>query len=122
AAEPGHLEVARPTVVADRLHRRLAPLRFVVRPVAEAARDHVVPVAEGVALDRDQVADDALDREAAAVDDRHDPLDRDARAAPRRRLRQRRPGYGVRGRRLGPLCLPERLSYQRPTAEELGGE
>ena len=43
--------------------------------VAERGEDDVVSVGERVGLDDDPVADHALDREAAAVDERRDPLD-----------------------------------------------
>ena len=47
----------------------------------QRAGDDVVAVGEAVGLDADHVADDALDREAAAVDARRDVLDDDAHAA-----------------------------------------
>ena len=43
--------------------------------VAERGEDDVVSVGERVGLDDDPVAGHALDREAAAVDERRDPLD-----------------------------------------------
>ena len=63
-----------PAVVAERLHRDLDP-RSAGGAVAERGEDDVVSVGERVGLDDDPVAGHALDREAAAVDERRDPLD-----------------------------------------------
>ena len=67
-------ERATPAVVAERLHRDLDP-RAARGAVAERGEDDVVSVGERVGLDDDPVAGHALDREAAAVDERRDPLD-----------------------------------------------
>ena len=63
-----------PAVVAERLHRDLDP-RAAGGAMAERGEDDVVSVGERVGLDDDPVAGHALDREAAAVDERRDPLD-----------------------------------------------
>ena len=63
-----------PAVVAERLHRDLDPWPA-GRAVAERGEDDVVSIGERVGLDDDPVAGHALDREAAAVDERRDPLD-----------------------------------------------
>ena len=48
--------------------------------MAERGEDDIVSVGERVGLDDDPVAGHALDREAAAVDERCDPLDHGATA------------------------------------------
>jgi hypothetical protein len=48
--------------------------------VADACEDDVVPIGEGVCLDDHPLANDALDREAAAIDERRDALDYGATA------------------------------------------
>jgi len=86
----GDRERAAPAVVAQRRHRRLAPLDLVVAAPAQAAGEHVVTVGEAVGLDVDLVADDALDRKASAVDRRRDALDDGAAVAGRGDVRRRR--------------------------------
>ena len=75
AAVAVHRETAAPAVVVDERHRRLAPVRLVLRAVPDARRDLVVAVAEDVRLDLDHVARDPLDRVPAAVELRLEPLD-----------------------------------------------
>ena len=48
--------------------------------MAEGGEDDVVSVGKRICLDDDPVAGHALDREAAAVDERRDPLDHGATA------------------------------------------
>ena len=62
-----------PAVVAEWLHRDLDPRAGGAMP--KCGEDDVVSVGERVGLDNDPVAGHALDREAAAVDERRDPLD-----------------------------------------------
>ena len=66
----------------------------------DRARDDVVTVAERVCTDGHALADDPLDREAAAIDDRRQMLDHRAAAAVRRRWR-RRDASGVVGQGRG---------------------
>ena len=74
-AETGDPELAREDVVAQRRHRLLVPCRLVLVPVEDGARDHVVSIGERVCMHADELADRALDREAALVDHRCDRLD-----------------------------------------------
>ena len=86
----GELDVARPSVVLDRPHRRLVPGLLVVGTHEERGVEQVVAVGDDVGRDEQLIADDALDRVSAAVELGGDPLDHDARAACRpRRLRAR---------------------------------
>src|SRR6185503_4890818 len=63
-----------PAVVAEEFHGDFRPsLR--ARPVAQHARDLLVPVGERIAGDDDALAHDALGREAPAVDLRLHVLD-----------------------------------------------
>ena len=98
-AVAGQLDVARPAVVLDRPHRRLVPGLLVVGTQEERGVEQVVAVGEDVGGDEQLVADDALDRVAAAVELRADALDHDA--APRADLAGvglARVGHGLRPR------------------------
>jgi hypothetical protein len=68
-----------PAIVVGITHGNLAPwTRRAVRtrgPVAEDDSHDVVPVHEGIGLDREDVADLPLDGETAAVELRRDVLD-----------------------------------------------
>src|SRR6185369_54458 len=61
-------------IVAERAHRRLAPL-VLGGAEAQGAGDELVPVREARRLDLDRVAHDALQREAAVVDGGSDVFD-----------------------------------------------
>ena len=78
AAERVDDKGAPPAIVAERGHRRLVPAGLVLAAVAQDTGDQIVPVGIAVGLDLDAVADDALDREAPAVDRRRDALDHGA--------------------------------------------
>ena len=93
-AELVRAEGAAEAIVAERLHRRLAPLFVVMRAVEQAAGDEVVSVGEDIGLDLDALADRAFGWEAAA-DRRRERFDDDATAAgvdfrKRRRVRRSR--------------------------------
>ena len=75
AAGPKQREFAEPAIVDQEAHRRARPLALVGGAPAQFGREHVVTIAEDVGLDRDEVADHALDREAAIVDRRCHGLD-----------------------------------------------
>ena len=78
AGVAGEREGAGPAVVVDEPHRLLVPVRLLLGAVLDHGRELVVPVDEDVGLDGEHVADDALDREAAAIELGRHPLDRDA--------------------------------------------
>ena len=69
-----------PAVVDERRHRCLGPVLVDLAAMEEDDGDHVVPVGVGDGLDLHRVADDALDRERAAVDAGGDAVDDDAAA------------------------------------------
>ena len=75
------LDVTRPAVVVDRPHRRASPGSLVVRTEQDRRVEQVVAVGEDVRGHQQLVADDALDRVAAAVQLRGDALDDDAAPA-----------------------------------------
>src|SRR6266542_4161983 len=75
-------EGARPAVVVDVAHRRLAPRALAGSPVLQIGDEHVVAVLEDVGLDLEDPPDLALDGIASAVDSGGEPLDDDG--APRR--------------------------------------
>ena len=77
----GELDVARPSVVLDRSHRRLVPGLLVVGADEERGVEQVVAIGDDVGRHEQLIADDALDRVSATVELRADPLDHDA--APR---------------------------------------
>ena len=70
-------EGARPAVVVDVPHRRLAPLALVDPPVLQKRDEHVVAFLEDVGGDLQHAADLALDRIPATVDRGGDVLDDD---------------------------------------------
>jgi hypothetical protein len=67
-AEVGDGERALPAIIAERPHRALAPLRFILAPIEEHGRERVVAVGKDVGLDHDLVAERALGGVAPAVD------------------------------------------------------
>ncbi len=77
-AEALQREARRPAVVPEEAHRRLVPIAVGIAPgivlwrplPAQHGGELVVPVADHVHLDRDLLADEALGREAAAVNAR----------------------------------------------------
>src|SRR5262249_23038191 len=71
-------EATGPAVIVAVHHRGPVPLRLVDRAMEERGADDVVAVAEDIGPDFEQIADDALDRIAAAVDLRVDGFDDDA--------------------------------------------
>ena len=73
--------MARPAIVVDRAHRRIAPGGLVVGAQQERRVEQVVPVGEDVGGHHQLIADDALDRVAPAVQLRRDALDHDAAPA-----------------------------------------
>jgi hypothetical protein len=81
AAEPLDGEFALPAVVAERGHRRFGPRAFSRRAVSQDDCDLVMAIGECVRLDHDLLAKRALDRVAATVDLRAQPLDDGAHAA-----------------------------------------
>ncbi len=81
ATEAGDPELALEHVVAACRHRLLEPGRLLLVPVEDGAGDHVVAVRERVRVHAHQLADRALDREAAPVHHRRDRLDDHAVAA-----------------------------------------
>ena len=74
-------KAAGPAVVVDEAHRRAAPLGLAGNAVEHRGGDLLVAVGEDVGPDLDGIADDALDRRAAAVDLRPHRLDDDAALA-----------------------------------------
>ncbi len=95
ASQLPHPEGGTPAVVAQLLHRQLAPLRLACGSMAEPDAHDVVAVGERVSLDDDRVAEDALRGEAACVHLRGDRLDDRAPAAVGGHVR-RTDGRGVR--------------------------
>ena len=67
AAVAEQLHVARPAIVVDRAHRRIAPGGLVVGAEQQHRVEQVVPVGEDVGGHHQLIADDALDRVAPAV-------------------------------------------------------
>ena len=80
AAVAAKLEVAGPAIVVDRPHRRTLPVGLVISAQHELGVEQAVPVGVDVGGDEKLIANDALDREPAAIDGRGDPLDDDAPA------------------------------------------
>src|SRR5207247_1661984 len=80
AADLCDRELAAPAVVAQELHRSLAPVRRRRMPEPENRGERVMAVGEDVRLDRDGLPDDPLGRESTAVDLGHHRLDGDAPA------------------------------------------
>ena len=79
AAERRRREGAAPGVGRELLHRLLGERRRPGRAVAHNRAQLLVPVADDVALHDDGVAEGALDGPPAALDDRTDVMDLDAR-------------------------------------------
>ena len=68
APEPGEWKATRPAVVAERPHRRLAPLRLVRGSPQQRRGEAIMTVGDQVGGDLDHVADEALSGEAPAID------------------------------------------------------
>ena len=103
----GELDVARPSVVLDRPHRRLVPGLLVVGTHEERGVEQVVAVGDDVGRDEQLIADDALDRVSAAVELGADPLDHDP--APRADLA----GFGLARVGHGLRHAPSTLLHRR---------
>ncbi len=88
-------KTADPAIVVIKDEGRLAPIRILVAMLYDGAQ-FVVPVAEDVGPDLEPVADNPLDRIAAAVDFRIHLLNLDPRFRPPQRMRQRAIGGGPR--------------------------
>ena len=104
AAEPVERERCAPLVVGLGDERRFAPVVLAGRAPREHGREMRMAVREDRRAHREALADHALDREAAAVDRRLDPLDRDPVGRERGRdVRALARGAGLhRDRRGGP--------------------
>ena len=74
-SQPVRIETSTPTIVAEQGHWRALPVRSALGAVQQIARHAVVPVGKDIRLDRDAIAEDALHREAPAVDLRGHVLD-----------------------------------------------
>ncbi len=75
------LERAGPAVIVVKPHRRRMPMRRTFGLIEDGGAEHVVSVAEDIGPDRKLIADDALDRIAAAIELGIKALDDDPRAA-----------------------------------------
>jgi hypothetical protein len=67
APEPGEREAAGPAVVAERPHRRLAPIRLVRGSPQQRRGEAIMTVGDQVGGDLDHLADEALSGEASAI-------------------------------------------------------
>src|SRR5262249_37413357 len=110
----GEREGARPPIVVDVAHRRLAPRALAVAAIVEIGHQDVVAVLEDVGRDLEDRAHLALDGIASAVHGGLDALDDDGAAG-----RVDRPDHSAHGARLKPSVVASGRRSPRASGRSL---